>query len=101
MDRRNTNPTPAVLQLHGNDNVVICVRSLAAAEQVVVGGAVVCIVAPLGIGHKLASRDIREGEDIVKYGIVIGNATANIPRGGHVHTHNMKSGYIATYLIEE
>ena len=43
--------------------------------------------------HKIALRDIRNGEDIVKYGIVIGRATADIPAGSWVHLHVMRSVY--------
>ena len=43
------------------------------------------------IGHKLALRDIRAGDTIIKYGHDIGQAVADIPRGGHVHVHNVKT----------
>ncbi|MBQ7387690.1 MAG: altronate dehydratase [Clostridia bacterium] len=42
-------------------------------------------------GHKYALRDIREGENIVKYGNPIGHATCDIKKGEHVHTHNVKT----------
>ncbi len=44
-------------------------------------------------GHKLALRDIAEGEKIVKYGVVIGQATTDIPAGSWVHLHNIRSIY--------
>lgn len=43
------------------------------------------------IGHKIALRDIRQGETIVKYGADIGRAIADIPCGAHVHVHNIKT----------
>lgn len=42
-------------------------------------------------GHKYALRDIAKGEDIIKYGNPIGHATADIKKGEHVHTHNVKT----------
>ena len=42
-------------------------------------------------GHKYALRDIKAGENIIKYGNPIGHATAEIKKGEHVHTHNMKT----------
>ncbi len=42
------------------------------------------------IYHKVAVRDIEAGEDIVKYGEVIGRAAVDIARGSHVHTHNVQ-----------
>ena len=43
------------------------------------------------IYHKLATRDIAQGEAVVKYGEHIGAATAFIAAGSHVHVHNVES----------
>ena len=40
-------------------------------------------------GHKLAIREIAEGDKIIKYGEIIGQASANISKGNHVHVHNV------------
>ncbi len=42
-------------------------------------------------GHKYAARDIKENENIIKYGNPIGHAICDIKRGEHVHSHNMKT----------
>jgi len=42
-------------------------------------------------GHKYALCDIKEGENIIKYGFPIGHAVCNIAKGEHVHTHNVKT----------
>ena len=42
-------------------------------------------------GHKIALRDIKAGEDIIKYGYSIGHAVEDIKEGDHVHTHNIKT----------
>ena len=42
-------------------------------------------------GHKYALRDIKCGENIMKYGNPIGHATEDIKKGDHVHSHNMKT----------
>ena len=43
------------------------------------------------IYHKIAIRDIKTDEDIVKYGENIGRASVDIAKGSHVHTHNVKT----------
>jgi len=43
------------------------------------------------LGHKIAMRDIPAGQQVIKYGRVIGKAVQPIPQGAHVHTHNLKS----------
>ena len=42
-------------------------------------------------GHKYALKDIAKDEYVIKYGEIIGRATADIPAGEWVHTHNVKS----------
>lgn len=42
-------------------------------------------------GHKQALRDIKCGEDIIKYGYPIGHATVDIAKGDTVHSHNLKT----------
>lgn len=48
------------------------------------------VVEPVPLGHKVALRDIAAGEQLVKYGVVIGRATRDIRAGEHVHVHNVK-----------
>ena len=43
------------------------------------------------IGHKVALRDLKAGDTAVKYGENIGRFIADVPRGGHVHVHNLKT----------
>jgi altronate dehydratase small subunit len=42
--------------------------------------------------HKMAIKDIKQGDKIVKYGNVMGTATEHIKKGCYVHTHNVVSG---------
>ncbi len=43
------------------------------------------------MGHKIALCDISKGEDIIKYGFPIGEATADIKKGGHAHVNNVRT----------
>lgn len=43
------------------------------------------------LGHKIALGNIKKGDTITKYGYDIGKAIADIPKGGHVHVHNVKT----------
>jgi (2R)-sulfolactate sulfo-lyase subunit alpha len=43
------------------------------------------------LGHKVALADIRSGDTVVKHGHDIGKAVADIPKGCHVHVHNLKT----------
>lgn len=43
------------------------------------------------IGHKVALQDLADGDTVVKYGEDIGRVVAPVGKGGHVHTHNLKT----------
>jgi (2R)-sulfolactate sulfo-lyase subunit alpha len=43
------------------------------------------------LGHKIALRDIKSGETVLKYGHDVGRAVDDVPRGRHVHVHNLKT----------
>ncbi len=51
----------------------------------------ITVSAPIPIGHKLALRDVAEGDTVIKYGHDIGIAVAPIPQGAHLHVHNVKT----------
>lgn len=42
-------------------------------------------------GHKYALKNIKKGENIIKYGQPIGHATEDIEKDAHVHSHNLKT----------
>ena len=43
------------------------------------------------LGHKIALKDLAEGETVLKYGHDIGRIVAPVQAGDHVHVHNMKT----------
>ncbi len=43
-------------------------------------------------GHKVALRDIAQGQPVLRYGSIIGFASQPIRAGEHVHTHNLVVG---------
>ena len=43
------------------------------------------------IGHKIALKDFSEGDTAIKYGEDIGKFVGSAEKGGHVHTHNLKT----------
>jgi altronate dehydratase len=97
-----TNPAdPRLLRLHPADNVLTVISTLEAGATIRVGEAEVIVSSRLPLGHKVAGCVIAEGEKIVKYGAPIGSASRSIAAGEHVHTHNLKSDYLPTFLRED
>lgn len=81
--------------MKAKDNVCTVVEAVAAGATVSmdINGAIHYVTAgdSIPLGHKLAIRDIQQGDIIVKYGEIIGRATQNIAVGRHVHVHNLES----------
>ena len=90
--------TPHLLVHDHADNVgVVVIEGLAADTKML------CVVthdnssfelvsrSDVPIGHKIALRDIKSGETAIKYGEDIGKFVADVEKGAHVHTHNLKT----------
>jgi len=90
-----------LIRLSENDNVRVIGEALEADDCVTIGGESVTVCGRFALGHKLASRPIAEGEVITKYGFPIGVTTEEIPLGGHVRVHNMRSNYTPTHVVAE
>ncbi len=43
------------------------------------------------IGHKIALKELKNGDTVIKYGVDIGRTIAPIRRGGYLHVHNVKT----------
>lgn len=75
--------------LHERDNVAVLTQQARAGDTAAVPAGPVPIREDIPTGHKAALRPIPAGEGIVKYGVVIGEASRDIAAGEWVHTHNV------------
>jgi hypothetical protein len=90
-----------LLRIHRDDNVLIVVVPIRVGDRELVEGHEVVFTQDIAIGHKVAARDIKAGEKVYKCGVPIGSAKEMIRAGAHMHLHNLKSDYIATYTLDE
>lgn len=77
-----------IYRIHPKDNVAVALEALRMGESVDAGSGTVVLRSDVKEGHKVALRDISEGEDVIKYGFPIGTASQDISAGDWVHTHN-------------
>ncbi len=84
------------IQIHPSDNVAVMLEDIASGEVVEIGNLQVAAKDSVARGHKMALKDIKEGEEIVKYGNVIAVATKDIDAGSWVHTHNVRTNLSET-----
>lgn len=71
------------------DNVAVMVEPIEAGEKTMAGDIELTANEFIKEGHKIAKVDIKKGDEIVKYGVHIGVATADIKTGDWVHEHNV------------
>jgi altronate hydrolase len=74
------------VRLSNFDNVVTATITLQANETI----EGIKTLQSVPTGHKIASCDIKKGNQVTKYAQCIGYASVDITAGEHVHTHNVE-----------
>ena len=87
--------TKKAMLLHPDDNSAVAVEDISKDEsvEIVCKGATtktVNALADVPFGFKISTRDIQEGQNILKYGQVIGMASCNVSEGDRLHIENIK-----------
>ncbi|OZI18898.1 hypothetical protein CAL26_14560 [Bordetella genomosp. 9] len=89
------NATAKIWVVHRDDNVGTVVGAdIPAAAPVPLAGCVqgaVEVAEPVPYGHKIALRALQAGQEVVKYGVVVGRLSEAVAAGRHVHVHNLES----------
>lgn len=81
----------------GKDNVGVVVRDVKPGETLTgetidkSKGLELTALQDIPLGHKIALKDFKVGETVIKYGEDIGKVVAAIRAGEHVHVHNLKT----------
>lgn len=90
-----------LLILSAEDNVAVALDAVGPGRVGCSDGSEIEVSKAVTLGQKIARRAIRRGEKIIKYGVSIGSATADIAPGEYVHIHNLKSDYTPTHALDE
>jgi altronate dehydratase small subunit len=80
-------------RVKSGDNVAMLLGNANAGDEVFCGGeesGAVMALCGIPAGHKIALADMAPHDRIIKYGEAIGEASADIRAGEHVHTHNLE-----------
>ena len=88
MDTRHSGQN--AIRLDARDNVAIALRDLPSGTTIDVNQTE--LISKIGRGHKVAIAAISEGENVFRYGQIIGQAKSDIAAGEHVHVHNLGMG---------
>jgi altronate dehydratase len=81
-----------ILIIHPRDNVAVALKTLDIGELAVAKGMEgFPVLEKIPASHKIALRDIFQGEEIIKYGEIVAVSSRDIKKGEWVHTHNLES----------
>jgi altronate hydrolase len=80
-----------IIKINGNDNVVVALLDLSKGEVISIDNKEVTLKEDIKKGHKIALKDIKVGENIIKYGAPIGHSIVKIFEGQWIHTHNTRT----------
>ena len=101
VDSRDDINAKKLLILCADDNVAVALDAVGPGPVGCSDGSEIAVSRPVTLGQKIARRAIRRGEKIIKYGVPIGSAAADIAPGEYVHVHNLKSDYTPTHVLDE
>ena len=79
------------IRIHSLDNVAVALADLPEGAEIVLDGVSVTLRQAVTRGHKFALFAIPQGENVIKYGLPIGHALADIAPGEHIHSHNTRT----------
>ncbi len=80
--------TDRYLKIDPADNVAVAIEDLKAGERIEVDGREVVLRDDVPAGHKLTLREMKKGENVVKYGYPIGHCRMDVEAGRWVdHRH--------------
>ena len=84
------------LKINPADSVVVCLVEKKKGDVIEAGGERVVLAQDVPAGHKVLLRDVKEGENIIKYGYPIGHARRDLKAGEWVNEDNLKTNLSGT-----
>ncbi len=85
-----THSKSKTVRLNPADNVVVALQDMVAGEAS--DSIDIAPTAEIMRGHKIAVERIAKGQNVIRYGQIIGQAKKEINPGDHVHSHNLGMG---------
>jgi len=84
------------LKINPADSVVVCLQPKTKGEIIEVDGMSITLNQDTPAGHKVLIKDVKQGENIIKYGYPIGHARQDLKAGDWVNENNLKTNLAGT-----
>lgn len=79
-----------IIQVHPNDNVLVALTDLAKGEAISFNGITYTLQENIGAKHKFFMQDMKPGDGIIMYGVLVGKAQLALKAGSRMSTENTK-----------
>ncbi|HQX74176.1 MAG TPA: altronate dehydratase family protein, partial [Chitinophagaceae bacterium] len=79
-----------VLKVHPRDNVIVALTSLSKGETISFEGVDYLLPEEIPAKHKFFMQDMKTGDEVIMYGVLVGKAQMNIVKGSRMSTENIK-----------
>ncbi len=84
------------LKINPADSVVVCLQPKQQGDIISIDGKDITILQDTPAGHKVLIKDVRTGENIIKYGYPIGHARQDMKAGEWVNENNLQTNLKGT-----
>jgi altronate hydrolase len=79
-----------VLQVHPKDNVLVALTDLPKGYKISYKGSELSLQDPVKAKHKFTTEELKQGDPVYMYGVLVGKAQELIAKGGLISTANIK-----------
>lgn len=80
--------TPAIF-IDPNDNLAVALHDLSEGQEIQIGDESIRLIENIPAKHKFTRDDFPKGHRAIMYGVTVGVATEEIPKGALIHTKNL------------
>ncbi|NOW97782.1 UxaA family hydrolase [Mucilaginibacter sp. SG564] len=77
------------LRIHPHDNVLVALQNLEQGTPITFEGNTFTLADRIAAKHKFAINELKTGQEIYMYGVLVGKTTSTIPQGGLLSTQNV------------
>jgi len=79
-----------VLKINKADNVLVALQDLQTGQQVAFEGETYTLVEPIPAKHKFFMQDMRTGDEVYMYGVLVGKIQHDVQKGMRMSVDNIK-----------
>ncbi|MBQ8467391.1 MAG: altronate dehydratase [Prevotella sp.] len=85
-----------IIKINPADSVVVCLEEKHKGDTITADGKLITVLQDTPAGHKLLISDVKQGDNIIKYGYPIGHALHDMKAGEWVNENNLKTNLAGT-----